>query len=101
MGKKYGIAKYGIDGCGYCLLGYQNFYFNPRPTQLDPSIKTLTGIRISLLIFPGIPLLVRLQLLFLGISFPKERQPMMQWHWKLRCRECMEVFITVQIVKWD
>jgi hypothetical protein len=29
---KYGIAEYGTDGCGDCLLGCKDVLFQPRPT---------------------------------------------------------------------
>jgi hypothetical protein len=44
VGTQYGPAEHVADGCLHCVLGNKIFYFNPRPSQLNPAIKTTTGI---------------------------------------------------------
>ncbi len=44
MGKKYGIVNMALMDAGIVCWDTKYFYFNPRPTQLNPAIKTLTGI---------------------------------------------------------
>ena len=44
MGKKYGIAQYGRNGCSYCMLGYQIFIISIQGQPIEPCYKTLTGI---------------------------------------------------------
>src|ERR1039457_1708582 len=44
MGQEFGFVEYGAHRCRHRLLEYEILYFNPRPTQMIPAVKTLTGI---------------------------------------------------------
>lgn len=44
MARTYALLNMTLMDAGVCCWDTKNYYFNPRPSQFDPSIKTATGV---------------------------------------------------------
>jgi hypothetical protein len=44
IARTYALLNMGLMDAAVCCWDTKNYYFNPRPSQLDPSIKTGTGV---------------------------------------------------------
>lgn len=76
------------------------YYFNPRPSQVNPAIKNTCGCsEFSFLHFQDTPLLAAPLQKFCHILFLKRQLPTRQWHRKHLCRECTAAYIAEAIAR--
>jgi membrane-associated phospholipid phosphatase len=75
------------------------YYFNPRPSQMNPTIKTLTGV-------PNFPSYISGHSTFSGAAAEvlshlilKKQLFTRQWHRQHLCQECRREFITEAIAR--
>lgn len=78
--RNYALLNAALMDAAILCWNTKFYYFNARPCQLDPRIKTLTGCLISRLMSPGIPLSAERRLLFWGTSSQKGQATLGQWH---------------------